>query len=57
MLDVDGDGFLSKTDIKYFYPDLAVSFQTKGIEDGGMPTFEDVYDQLYDMVSPADPLK
>ena len=58
MLDVDGDGFLDQTDVKFFYPDLAMAFQAKVSDElGSMPLFEDVYDQLYDMVSPANPPK
>jgi hypothetical protein len=58
LVDVDGDGALSPTDLKFFYPELASAYNAynNGLprkqRGDPMPAFEDFCDQLFDMAGP-----
>ena len=52
MLDVDGDGFISRFELKYFYNYLAPDYDDYLVLGGAMPTFDDFANQLFDMVGP-----
>ncbi len=52
ILDVDQDGFINAFDMNYFFRDVQ-----KMLDETGqlMVAFEDVKDEIFDMVRPSDP--
>ncbi|VDK44983.1 unnamed protein product [Anisakis simplex] len=61
VLDLNGDGYLDAFELKYFYDDMAVlSEQCYGVDSEmqfALPLFEDIKDEIFDMVKPKDPLR
>jgi Ca2+-binding EF-hand superfamily protein len=52
LMDVDGDGALSRTDLHFFYRELAPAYNNFLCADDAMPLFDDFCDQFFDMVGP-----
>lgn len=52
ILDVDGDGFLTRFEMRFFYRDLCSAYNEYLGDDNAMPRFDDFCDQFFDMVGP-----